>query len=223
MYIRSSDGFQLYYDSIGSGPNILLLHGFGNDHKIWYATSWVDILTPHFNVITMDIRGCGESVKSANSDIYSLEQHCKDIDLLFAKFPHTENYLWGWSLGATISLYYSKTRKIQKTICAGSYFGKIFTMEFVNNSMKTTESPITKARLTALLNWPYTEPRDITNPLFIYSGTMDGNVAKQLEKQKGEIMKSGGRVSIYQDLDHFNLLNKIDIIKPQIFDFLNIK
>jgi len=199
------------------------LHGFGDDHKIWYETSWVDILASHLHVITPDIRGCGKSIKSDKSEFYSLEQHCKDIDLLFAQYPHKENYLWGWSLGATISLYYSKTRKIQKTICAGSYFGKIFTSAFINNLMNTTESPITKARLSALLDWPFVEPFEINNPLFIYTGTKDGNVVLHLESQKNEIIKSGGIVSIYQDFDHLNLLNKTDLIKPQIFEFLGIQ
>jgi pimeloyl-ACP methyl ester carboxylesterase len=223
MFITASDNYQLYYDSHGSGPNLLLLHGFGDDHNTWYKTGWVDVLAPHFHVITPDIRGCGKSIQRDTPEIYSLEQHCKDIDALFAQFPHDENYLWGWSLGATLGFSYSKTRKFPRVICAGSYFGKIFTEEFVSHVMTLNNSPVAQARLRAFSEWPFVESHEMTRPFFVYTGTRDGNVVKVLESQEEEIIKAGGTLKVFPDCEHYDLLDKTELIKPFIFDFLDIQ
>lgn len=48
----------------GSGPPLLLLHGYPQTHLIWHKIA--ASLTPHFTVILMDLRGYGRSVKARN-------------------------------------------------------------------------------------------------------------------------------------------------------------
>lgn len=35
MIAKSKDGTSIYYETVGNGQTILLLHGLGADHSIW--------------------------------------------------------------------------------------------------------------------------------------------------------------------------------------------
>jgi pimeloyl-ACP methyl ester carboxylesterase len=49
----------LAYERLGSGPPLVLLHGVGHRRQAWYAV--LDRLTPHRDVILVDLPGHGES------------------------------------------------------------------------------------------------------------------------------------------------------------------
>jgi 3-oxoadipate enol-lactonase len=71
-------GGRIYYESVGTGPTVLLLHGGNLDHRMW--DEQLPVLTPHFRVIRYDARGFGRStpadtVFQAGRDLYSLLQH----------------------------------------------------------------------------------------------------------------------------------------------------
>ena len=44
MKVGSLDGTRVSYDVVGTGPPILLLHGFSHDRTIWTRTGWVERL-----------------------------------------------------------------------------------------------------------------------------------------------------------------------------------
>jgi 3-oxoadipate enol-lactonase len=71
-------GGRLYYESIGSGPTVVLLHGGNLDRRMW--DEQLPILAPHFRVVRYDARGFGRSSPAdtayqAHSDLYALLQH----------------------------------------------------------------------------------------------------------------------------------------------------
>jgi len=53
------NGCDLYYESHGSGPTVVLLHGVGGNHASWFyqIAAW----STKFNLITVDARGFGNS------------------------------------------------------------------------------------------------------------------------------------------------------------------
>ena len=53
------DGIELALVDRGSGPPVVLLHGFPLDHTMW--DSQIDALAPSYRVIAPDLRGFGES------------------------------------------------------------------------------------------------------------------------------------------------------------------
>jgi len=53
------DGATLSVEDRGSGPPIVLLHGFPLDHSMWNAQ--IDELSGHFRVVAPDLRGFGQS------------------------------------------------------------------------------------------------------------------------------------------------------------------
>jgi len=54
-----SEGEQIYFESWGSGETVVLSHGMGGNHAIWYQQ--VPVLAAHYRVVTWDQRGFGRS------------------------------------------------------------------------------------------------------------------------------------------------------------------
>ena len=80
MFATSTDGVRIAYEVHGTGPALLLLHGFSNDRRLWTKHRWIVHLQPTFTVITMDMRGCGDSDAPLIPNAYQVEQHLADVD-----------------------------------------------------------------------------------------------------------------------------------------------
>ena len=80
MFATSSDGVHIAYEIHGTGPVLLLLHGFSNDRRLWTHHGWIAHLQSAFTVITMDMRGCGASDAPLAPDAYQVEQHLADVN-----------------------------------------------------------------------------------------------------------------------------------------------
>lgn len=65
---------RLWYADAGTGKPILLLHGFPLDSRIW--DDILPLLTPHRRVITLDLRGFGQSDESP---AFSMRQLALDV------------------------------------------------------------------------------------------------------------------------------------------------
>jgi alpha-beta hydrolase superfamily lysophospholipase len=221
MFIKSIDKTNIFYNVIGSGPNLILLHGFGNDQNMWLETGWVELLKKYFSVVLIDIRGCGNSDKPEEIAAYSIENHLLDIDGVLKEIRGNNPIIWGWSLGATIAMHYASKRNVKLSIVCGSYFGLIFSKEFTGKKLSTTNDPVKIARMKAFCQWPIVYPYQMKNPFFIYTGTDDGNVAVQLRTQQKDIETAKGKFKIFDGLDHYGLIKRIDIVKNDVINFIS--
>jgi 3-oxoadipate enol-lactonase len=73
------DGVRLNCEDRGSGPPIVLLHGFPLDHAMWDAQ--IQALSSRFRVIAPDLRGLGKS-QLADEDYdlgVGMERYAKDV------------------------------------------------------------------------------------------------------------------------------------------------
>ena len=59
MAFVTRDGVRLYYEDHGSGPAVLLSHGYGATSQMWQDQ--VAALKDRYRVIVWDLRGHGES------------------------------------------------------------------------------------------------------------------------------------------------------------------
>jgi pimeloyl-ACP methyl ester carboxylesterase len=121
----SKDGKRIAYDVNGEGPAIILLHGGRQTRSKWHELGYVErLLKANYKVITVDIRGNGESDKPIVSSDYRIEMHCGDI-LAVADACRTENFtLCGYSYGGNIGRYLASTSsRISKFILIGIPFG----------------------------------------------------------------------------------------------------
>lgn len=58
MYLNI-DGQNIYYQRVGSGPNLIMLHGWGADVSTWWGV--VDLLKNQFTLWLIDLPGFGRS------------------------------------------------------------------------------------------------------------------------------------------------------------------
>ncbi len=70
-------GASIYYMVAGSGPVVVLLHGFGETSDVW--KNQIEFLSPHFQLIVPDIPGSGKSAYINNADIDTYADILKNI------------------------------------------------------------------------------------------------------------------------------------------------
>jgi haloacetate dehalogenase len=59
LEVEGGDGASIFVRRFGSGPPVLLLHGFPQTHLMWRAVA--PVLAERFTVICADLRGYGRS------------------------------------------------------------------------------------------------------------------------------------------------------------------
>jgi len=92
----------LAYERAGSGPSLVLLHGLGHRRQGWAAVR--DKLTPHRDVISVDLPGHGQSPPLRTGGHAPVEAIAEQIATLLSELGLSRPHLAGNSLGGTIAL-----------------------------------------------------------------------------------------------------------------------
>jgi pimeloyl-ACP methyl ester carboxylesterase len=99
---RSSpvDGFEVAYDRSGSGPAVILLHGWPGDRSDFRHV--VPLLTASADVITVDLRGFGESDKHGRpaAEAYSAAAQARSVAGLITELGLRRPVLAGYDIGS---------------------------------------------------------------------------------------------------------------------------
>lgn len=87
------------YVECGTGPALLLIHGWGMDHTVWNRC--IPVLSKRFRVIAVDLRGHG---RSSVGGAATLEEHGNDLRDLLRYLGIMRVGIVGWSLGAQVAI-----------------------------------------------------------------------------------------------------------------------
>ncbi|WP_256833232.1 alpha/beta fold hydrolase [Parageobacillus thermoglucosidasius] len=102
-------GLDFHVVEKGSGPAVLLLHGFPDTWYLW-RHQIPDLVDSGFRVVVPDQRGFGESVQPAAVEAYQLPNLVNDIlgilDELEIKRTHIVAHDWGASVGWLFAALY---------------------------------------------------------------------------------------------------------------------
>ena len=98
-----ANGVEIAFESSGTGPTAVFLHGFGESHDAWQRNGIVAALHHRFRVVALDVRGHGESEKPYVADAYGRELAADVVRVLDALQVHRAHVV-GYSLGALIAL-----------------------------------------------------------------------------------------------------------------------
>ena len=97
------DGFSLAYERAGSGPPVVLLHGWPGDHTDHEDV--VPLLTPDFEVVVPDLRGFGESDKHLEppAEAYSAVAQARSVVGLIDELGLDAPVIAGYDIGSRIA------------------------------------------------------------------------------------------------------------------------
>ena len=95
-----ANGIMMNYELVGEGPYLVLIHGAGDNLKMWY--NQVPAFSRHYQVLTYDVRGFGQTQSPAGE--YSMALFAEDLYQLLQALKIDETFLLGYSMGGRIAL-----------------------------------------------------------------------------------------------------------------------
>ena len=96
----TSGGERIYYETAGRGDAVVLCHGAGGNHLVWFQQ--VPVFAPSYQVITWDQRGFGRSTNHA--DIAGPRTAVEDLRRMLARSRVTKAHLVAQSMGGWTAL-----------------------------------------------------------------------------------------------------------------------
>ncbi len=111
MAFLQASGLQTYYEQVGKGPSLILLHGWANTWEAWLPI--IPLLSDHFTLLIPDLPSCGKTETPKSG--WSTKDHARWLEAFItnSKFqiPNSKFFIAGHSFGGKILLEY----------CAGNY------------------------------------------------------------------------------------------------------
>ena len=140
MTLLNRNGVNIYYEKHGSGPAVLLSHGFSATSKMWRGQ--IDVLSKNHTLIIWDMRGHGQTDYPEDPAQYSEAETIADMAAILDAVGADKAVIGGLSLGGYMSLafnlaYPEKVRALM-LFDTGPGFKKDEARDFWNN--QTVES-----------------------------------------------------------------------------------
>jgi pimeloyl-ACP methyl ester carboxylesterase len=117
---ENSTSIDLYYEDHGSGPPVVLIHGWPLSGTSWEKQS-AALLAAGFRVITYDRRGFGRSSKPSIG--YDYDTFAADLDAVLTMLDLPKVDLVGFSMGTgEVTRYIGKygTRRVRRVVLIGT-------------------------------------------------------------------------------------------------------
>ncbi|MFI5272163.1 MAG: alpha/beta fold hydrolase [Ktedonobacterales bacterium] len=248
QFVTARDGTRIAYDTTGSGPLLLLLHGFGRDRRMWHDAGHVAALSAAYTVAPVDLRGHGESDRPTEASAYAAEQLIDDLHAVADALGADQFRYWGYSYGATLGVQVAAhSPRVTRAVLAGSYFGSqrdeqwlrqgIAQTEMVIGAIEhkqldalglsdqeratiTTFSPyVARACLLGIASFPDVRPADARCPVLVYSGTQD-HALPAIEAQRTALEAARIPVEVFDGLTHPQLVTARETVLPVVRAFL---
>lgn len=141
-----SNGIELYCEVHGAGKPLVLISGLG--YSLWQWHRMVPLLAEHFQVVTFDNRGVGQSDKPAGS--YTAQMLAADTVGLLDALTIEKAVVLGHSMGGFIaqSMALDFPQRVEKLILCSTNFGGPHHVPVTPEAMKVladvTSDPLTR-------------------------------------------------------------------------------
>jgi len=101
------DGVNIHYEIHGSGPPLILTHGYSSTSAMWQGQ--IAALSQHYKLVLWDMRGHGQSDYPADASAYSEALTVADIAALLDAVGAEQAIVGGLSLGGYMSLAFYRS------------------------------------------------------------------------------------------------------------------
>src|SRR5690348_461631 len=102
MAMLARAGVNIYYETHGAGPVILLSHGYSATSQMWRGK--IEAFSKKHKLVLWDMRGHGRSDYPEDQSLYSEEATVADMLALLDKLGAKTAIVGGLSLGGYMSL-----------------------------------------------------------------------------------------------------------------------
>lgn len=108
---------QLYYEDIGTGRPLLLLHGLTSNHQMFYRE--IDYMKDKFRILALDSRGHG---RSDRPEEFTMDDHVSDVIALLDHLNLSSVNVLGISMGSYIAqgLAIKQPNRVEKLVLAAT-------------------------------------------------------------------------------------------------------
>ena len=107
MPTLNRDGVEIYFETYGTGPALLLTHGYSATSQMW--SSQFEALSRDHTLIVWDMRGHGQSGSPRDDTLYSEALTVEDMAALLDHLGFDTAVIGGLSLGGYMSLAFHAT------------------------------------------------------------------------------------------------------------------
>ena len=216
-FVASSDGTKIAYDVTGSGPVVILLHGGGMSRRSWHTAGYVARLAKEFSVVTIDIRGNGESAKQLDEAAFWYERINEDILAVADAVKAPRFALWGFSYGANIGRYLaSRSDRVSAMIYIGINFGAAVNETFMGFIKKM---PAPESWLTAMIKYPSVEPADMRCPTLWMVGSNNTIAVESAQAYRSKLAGTKVTLEVIDGLNHPQEFEQIDRVFAREVEF----
>lgn len=220
MKERLANGVTLYYEKMGEGPALILLHGNGESHHSFDAVA--PVLAEHFTVYRVDSRGQGKS--SHQGEPLTYEQMAEDTDLFIQSLQLSDVSIMGHSDGAITALILGMQKK--------EYLSHLILLSINLNTVDLTQETknliddlYEESGRSPLVELMLDEPdilhddlRQVTVPALVVAGDNDILVTADYAEIAGYLPVS--QLYIVPGANHMDFLIGTDRIAPEVIRFL---
>jgi pimeloyl-ACP methyl ester carboxylesterase len=246
QFITSPDGVRIAYDVTGRGPFLMLLHGAGKDRRDWHKLGYVERLKQEFTVISVDIRGSGESDFLVDISDYGIEKICADLIAVADACNAGHFAIWGYSFGGNIARYLGAwSDRLTAIAVIGVPFGPAvdqqfdqFIADFVNKWEAVAKAykigelsgakqqsaikgriPVWVACFQAMRGWPAIDPDAVRCPAMLLVSTQNKSTLQWVTSHRAMLEQTNVCVEIVEGLNHPQEFTQVDLVFPAISNF----
>jgi pimeloyl-ACP methyl ester carboxylesterase len=247
MAFATNDGHRIYYELEGTGPPLVLHHGFSGTHKRWRRHGYVDALRAHYRVILIDALGHGASDKPHDPARYHIQRQASDVVAVLDTVGIGRTHYWGFSMGGRIafalakhfaprlqSLIIGAAHPYERTLPADECSDGSDPEAFVRTLYRRTGADLTalpretreelfandfRALSAVQQDWPSLEDAlpTIRAPTLLYVGDADPYLEKVRAVAK---LIPGSHLVILEGLDHGTAFREARQVLPHVKAFL---
>lgn len=248
QFVIATDQTRIAYDVTGHGPALMLLHGAGKSRQDWHTLGYVQRLQNDFTVISVDIRGSGESDPRYDIPDYTIDKICSDIHAVADACRIRHFAIWGFSFGGNIARYVGAwSERVTAIAVIGVPFGPAvdeefdrYIDEFVNKwqplvhaqhpgtvsqqeraALTQGRIPVWLACFQAMRDWPSIEPSDVKCPTLLLVGSRNKHVVDWATANREALDRAQTRVAIVEGLTHSQEFSEVDRVFPVVAAFFH--
>jgi pimeloyl-ACP methyl ester carboxylesterase len=107
MPFVSNGPVQIHYEVAGTGPPLMLIHGWTSSGADWDRLGYVPAFAEHFTTITMDLRGHGQTSAAAEFNDLVVNTLAADVGMVLDALDLSQAAIFGYSMGGMTALVYA--------------------------------------------------------------------------------------------------------------------